>query len=46
MKNILPCVLMAIDLIQAVVCLWQKDVPRAGYWASAGGITFFTMWMK
>jgi hypothetical protein len=46
MKNILPCVLIVIDLVQAVVCLFQKDVPRAIYWSSAGLLTWSTVIMK
>lgn len=45
-KHVLPVVLVAIDLVEAVVCLCQRDMARALYWASAGLITFSTVIMK
>lgn len=43
MKNILPIILCGIDFVQAIICLWQKDLPRCIYWCAAGALTWTTM---
>jgi len=45
-KMILPLVLVVIDVVQAVICLYTKDYARACYWASAGVLTISTIYMK
>lgn len=45
-KHIIPAVLVAFDLIEAVVCACQRDWARSLYWASAGSITLSTILMK
>jgi len=45
-KNILPIILIIIDLSQSIVCLVGKDYPRVLYWLAAGLITFSTIIMK
>jgi hypothetical protein len=45
-KNILPMVLIIIDLVQSIVCVFHKDFVRALYWLSAGVLTATTMFMR
>ena len=45
-KDILPLLLVAVDLVESRVCAWQRDYARAWYWLAAGQITFATVLMK
>jgi hypothetical protein len=45
-KDILPLLLVAVDLVESLVCAWQRDYARAWYWLAAGQITFATVLMK
>ena len=45
-KDILPLLLVAVDLAESFVCAWQRDYARAWYWLAAGQITFATVLMR
>lgn len=45
-KHLIPFGLAAFDLVEAFVCLCQRDVARALYWASAALLTYSTTIMK
>jgi hypothetical protein len=45
-KDILPLLLVAVDLVESLVCAWQRDYARAWYRLAAGQITFATVLMK
>lgn len=45
-KDILPLLLVAVDLVESLVCAQQRDYARAWYWLAAGQITFATVLMK
>ena len=45
-KDILPLLLVAVDLAESFVCAWQCDYARAWYWLAAAQITFATVLMK
>lgn len=45
-KHLIPLMLAAFDLVEALVCLCQRDTARALYWASAALLTFSTTIMK
>lgn len=45
-KDILPLLLVAVDLVESLVCAWHRDYARAWYWLAAGQITFATVLMK
>ncbi len=44
-KTAFPIALMVQDFCAAAVYLAHGDTARAGYWISAGMITFFTLLM-
>ena len=45
LKTAFPIALMVQDFAAAAVYLAHGDHARAGYWISAGMITFFTLLM-
>jgi len=45
MKHVFPVILIILDLSASVVYFWQRDYARAGYWLSAGFITFSTLFI-
>ena len=45
MKDIIPAVLVAFDSVEAIVCLFCSDWPRALYWFAAGLITLASILM-
>jgi len=45
-KHVIPILLAAFDLVEAVVCAFQRDWARVMYWASAATITLSTVMMK
>jgi hypothetical protein len=40
-QQILPAVLIVIDIAAALIYLPSKDYSHVGYWFSAAAITFF-----
>ena len=45
MKWAIPAGLAAFDVVEAVICLAQKDYARAWYWLAAAQITVATIFM-
>lgn len=45
-KHLIPLLLAAFDLVEAIVCVCQLDKARALYWASAALLTYSTTIMK
>lgn len=41
-KSVIPILLATADVVQAAVCGWHGDWPRAMYWMCAAGITYST----
>lgn len=45
-KHVIPILLAAFDLVEAVVCAFSRDWARCLYWASAAAITVSTVLMR
>jgi len=43
---VLPIILIAIDILQSIVCLYAGNYPKSLYWVAAGILTFSTILMK
>ena len=44
LSDILMKVLVVAYVLVSIVCLFERNYPKALYWASAGAITFSVMW--
>ena len=45
-ENVLPVVLIIIDVFQAIVCFYTGNKPKSLYWFSAAVLTYSTILMQ